>query len=199
MSFRDFTLPKVLAAFDLELVEADLFSPVPPLPVREEFRALLAEASAVVMATSNEKARSEFFVAPLLLELRAVIDRKFGLFSGVEMNVDPERGLTGVCDFLLAKVPLQTLLRGPVAAVVETKDERLSAGYGQCVAEMVAVRLFNRSVGEEPVAVHGVVTSGNCWKFLRLTGRSVTLDTPEYYVDNPGKIMGILRAILMSP
>ena len=38
-------------------------------------------------------------IAPLLLELRRSLGDRFGLFSGVELAVDPSRGLKGVCDF----------------------------------------------------------------------------------------------------
>jgi hypothetical protein len=45
-------------------------------------------------------------------------------------------------------------------------------------------------------AVFGVVTTGSAWKFLRLTGTIVTLDLKEYYIDNPGKLVGVLTHIL---
>jgi hypothetical protein len=42
------------------------------------------------------------------------------------------------------------------------------------------------------IAVCGVVTTGSAWKFLRLEGTTVTLDLKEYYIDNVGKLVGVL-------
>jgi len=39
--------------------------------------------------------------------IRARLDRRIALFSGVEFNVDPERGLNGTCDFVLSRSPVQ--------------------------------------------------------------------------------------------
>ena len=46
--------------------------------------------------------------------------------------------------------------------------------------------------------VFGVVTTGSAWKFLRLQQAVVTLDVKEYYIDNAGKILGILTHILQN-
>ena len=43
------------------------------------------------------------------------------------------------------------------------------------------------------------MTTGGAWKFLRLLGEVVTLDVPEYYIDDPARIMGILAQILRLP
>jgi hypothetical protein len=47
-------------------------------------------------------------------------------------------------------------------------------------------------------AVFGVVTTGAAWKFLRLAGSDVTLDVPEYFVTELGRIVGILAHILTA-
>ena len=46
--------------------------------------------------------------------------------------------------------------------------------------------------------VYGVVSTGSAWKFLRLRGSELTIDVPEYYIDNLPKIMGILKNIVES-
>jgi hypothetical protein len=46
--------------------------------------------------------------------------------------------------------------------------------------------------------VSGVVTTGAAWKFLRLSGTTVTLDIPEYFGAELGRIMGILAHILQT-
>ncbi len=46
--------------------------------------------------------------------------------------------------------------------------------------------------------LYGVVTTGSTWKFLRLTGRTVTVDETEYYIDQPEQIIGILMSMIQE-
>ena len=46
--------------------------------------------------------------------------------------------------------------------------------------------------------VFGVATTGSAWKFLQLRNAEITIDILEYYIDNPGKIMGILAQMVQS-
>ncbi len=86
-------------------------------------------------------------------------------------------------------------VQAPVVAVVEAKREDLIAGLGQCVAEMVAIGLFNKREGTTVQAVHGCVTSGSNWRFLELEGSTLRIDRPEYYLRDAGKILAILVQI----
>ena len=40
--------------------------------------------------------------------------------------------------------------------------------------------------------MHGAVTTGTNWRFLRLEGITLFIDQPEYYLDQVEKILGIL-------
>jgi hypothetical protein len=103
--------------------------------------------------------------------------------------------LVGFCDFLIARSPEIYYVQGPILAVVEAKKEDLVAGLGQCVAEMVAIRLFNEREGTPVAAVFGCVTSGSNWRFLKLEGSTLFIDRPEYYPRDAAKILGILVSI----
>jgi hypothetical protein len=198
MAFRDFRFPEVQQALGLTLAEADLFGSVPPLDLAAEFAERMRAGVDLALAVNTEKARSEFIIAPVLMELRRLLAEGFGLFSGVEFDVDASRGLTGYCDFLLTRSPLQSVLTAPVVAIAEAKNDNLRTGLGQCIAAMVAAQEFNaRSSAEAPV-IHGVVTTGAAWKFLRLLGSGVTLDRREYFVAELARVMGILAHILKT-
>jgi hypothetical protein len=153
---------------------------------------------ALALAINTEKARSEFIIAPVLSELRRLLGGSFGLFSGVEFDVDSSRGLNGYCDFILTRSPLQSVLTAPVVAIVEAKNDNLRTGLGQCIAAMVAAREFNTQSSSTVTVIHGVVTTGSAWKFLRLSGANVTLDVGEYFIAELGRIMGILAIILKA-
>src|SRR5262245_35818854 len=134
MAFRDFTFPEVQQALGVSVSEADLFAGIPAAKVRDEFVALIGDGADLALAINTEKARSEFIIAPILLELRRSLGGAFGLFSGIEFDVDASRGLSGFCDFLLTKSPRQIILTAPVVAVVEAKNDNLRSGLGPCIA-----------------------------------------------------------------
>jgi hypothetical protein len=80
-----------------------------------------------------------------------------------------------------------------VLTITEAKNDNLRTGLGQCIAATVAARDFNApSAGP----VRGAVTTGGAWKFLRLVGSELTLDVPEYFIAELGRIMGILAHIV---
>ena len=196
MAFADFTFPQVQRTLGLAVNEADLCSPLPAVPLREDFVTTLTDGAAIALAINTEKAKSEFIIAPVLLELRRLLGGAVGLFSGVTLDVDPGKGLTGVCDFIVTKATRQFILSAPLVTVVEAKNDNLRNGLGQCIAEMYAAALYNQQEGSALAAVWGVVTTGSAWKFLRLEDTTVTLDVKEYYVDNIGKILGVLRHVV---
>jgi hypothetical protein len=51
---------------------------------------------------------------------------------------------------------------------------------GQCVAEMLAARIFNEREGNDISTIYGTVTSGTNWRFLKLEGDIVNIDLDEY-------------------
>jgi hypothetical protein len=195
MAFNDFNYPTVLSDFGLALTEAALYPNIAPDALPGSFSGRFSAGAALGQAVNTEKARSEFIIAPVLLELRLTAKRPFGLFSGVELKADPKVGLTGVCDFLLTRQPLQTVVSAPLVAVVEAKNDNLRNGLGQCIAELVAAQMINRHEGGDG-AVFGVVTTGTLWQFLRLDGNTVTLEPREYTLSDLGTVLAILRRIV---
>jgi hypothetical protein len=68
-------------------------------------------------------------------------------------------------------------------------------GLGQCIAQMIAARRFNEAAGQTGSSVHGCVTTGETWQFLRLADQVALMDRPRYYLDNVSGILGVIRAI----
>jgi hypothetical protein len=198
MAFRDFTFPEVQQALGVTVSEADLFGGVHRAAVREEFAAVIRDGTDLALAVNTEKARSEFIIAPLLLELRRSLKGGFGLFSGVEFNVDASRGLNGFCDFILTKSPRQIILSAPLVAIVEAKNDNLRTGFGQCIAAMVAAREYNLKSDAAIAVVYGAVTTGSAWKFLQLRQNDVIVDIHEYYIVDVAKIMGVLASMVQG-
>lgn len=195
MSYSEFTLEAVTAKFNLAVVEQDsLFPSAKPMKATPLLVELLERNVPLALAINTEKARSELIVAPVLVELRHQLDHRVSFFSGVDFNVDASLGLTGVCDYILSHSPKQLAIEAPVAVLVEAKKENLNAGLGQCIAEMVAARMFNRNKGASVPRIGGVVTSGSNWKFLELEEDTVRIDLTEKYISEIDDVLGMLRA-----
>ena len=193
MSYRDFTITDVGQRLGLTLTsDQRLFADIPAVVPRREFLDTLAEGALLAQGTDSEKAKSEFLIAPILLEFRRLSERKSAVFSGVEFNVDAASGLNGYCDFLITRGPMMYVVTAPVIAVAEGKNDNVNNGLGQCIAEMRAAWLFNVKRGEPVEQVFGAATTGTHWKFLRLCDTQVTLDADNYFITDIGKILAIL-------
>jgi hypothetical protein len=85
-------------------------------------------------AINTEKARSELIIAPVLLEVRRMLNFQIGFFSGSEFNVDLQAGLSGYCDYILTASKESYEIRTPVVTLAEAKNESIKSGLGQCIA-----------------------------------------------------------------
>jgi hypothetical protein len=197
MAYNDFTLEALKQQFGLRTDESgDYFASVAPVPISETLRSHLQEHVPRAIAIGTEKARSELIITPVLLEVIGQFHQQVSFFSGVEFNVDPDRGLRGVCDFLLSLSPEQFAVEAPVVTVVEAKNENIRLGVNQCIAEMVAAQAFNRAKGNDIETVYGTVTTGSTWLFMRLTETTVSIDRSEYYIREADRIVAILLSML---
>ncbi len=197
MAYSNFTLETVRKNFQLETVQSiGIFGNIEPVSPRDPFMLDLAKKVSVASAVNTEKARSELIVADVLFELLEHFNQRISLFSGIEFNVDVEAGLTGICDFLISKSPDQLSLEAPVIILVEAKKEDLTAGLGQCVAEMLAAQRFNAEKGNDIPRIYGTTTSGTDWRFLKLEGLKLHIDTAAYQIVQCDKILGILVSMV---
>lgn len=194
VAFSEFTLETVERSLGVGTREADLFPDAPAATAPGWLAGSLARGTR--LALISEKARSEFIVVPILLAARELAADRFAIYSGQQLDVDPDRGLTGECDFILAVGPPVPPLRAPIATVVEAKKNDVEAGLGQCVAQMVAAQRFNEAAGRAAGPVFGCVTTGETWQFLRLAGSTALLDARRYYLDNVSGILGVLLAVV---
>jgi hypothetical protein len=194
MTYSDFTLEMVERAFGLTVQPADLFPALPPLSVPLWLQELLAKGRQLALV--SEKARSEFIVAPILLASREISDGTVAIYSGLRLDVLPEQGLVGDCDFVLSITPPVPVLHTPIVTVVEAKKNDIEGGLGQCAAQMTGARLLNQREGRDGSRVFGCVTTGEAWQFLRLDETELSIDTARYYIDNVGGILAVFQAVI---
>jgi hypothetical protein len=193
VSYSDFkNLDDLESQFNITVLSAaPLFRDARAVQASEQIRHLLEENVPLALNINTEKARSEFIIAPVLVEVRLLLDRKISLFSGIDFTVDVSLNLSGYCDFLLSHSPDQVFLKVPVACIVEAKNENIKSGYPQCIAEMIAAKLFNERHKQSVPYLLGVVTTGSNWRFLKLAGSQVLIDFDEYLISQLEKILGI--------
>lgn len=193
MPYSEFTLRKAKLAFGLTTVEAGRFlPPTEPIDPSVYLTESLIEGLPLATATGSEKARSELIISPILVEVRKILQRQVSLFSGEDFTVEPELGLSGVCDFLISRSPEQILIEAPAVVIVEAKKADLKAGLGQCAAEMVAAQKFNE-INNIPIAtIYGSVSSGTVWRFLKLESKTLTIDLNDYPVPPVEPLLGML-------
>ncbi len=197
MAYSNFTLETVKKEFQLELVElAGIFAEIEPVVPSTLLTTILVKKVPLATTINTEKARSELIVADVLFELWEQFNMRISLFSGIDFNVDAERGLTGMCDFLVSLSPMQSFLEAPVIVLVEAKKDDPVPGLGQCVAEMLAAQRFNAEKGNNIPRVYGVTTTGTEWKFLKLEENRLQIDMSIYSIAQCDKILGILSSMV---
>ncbi len=197
MAYSDFTLEAAQKTFQLDTVRSiGLFSEIEPVDPSAYLKMGLARKAALAAAIGTEKARSEMIIADVLVELLEHFERSISLFSGIDFNVDPEKGLTGVCDFLVSLSPEQFYLEAPVIILVEAKNLDLKLGIGQCVAEMVAAQHFNTEKGNDIRCIYGASTTGIEWQFLKLEEKHLHIDMASYTLERCDRILGILSSMV---
>jgi hypothetical protein len=197
MPYSDFTIKRVQTAFQVEIIEKPgLFASIEPREPSPYLLETLAENVFLATAINTEKARSELIIAPVLVEIRKQFGRAISLFSGIELNVDKDRDLTGFCDFIIGRSPEQLFLKAPIIAIVEAKNENIMSGVGQCLAEMIAARIFNEKEGVPAPRIYGAITSGNLWRFAKLEENAVFIDLDDYGIKEIARIIGILKAMV---
>ena len=197
MVYSDFSLQRVTNNFELTISDKiDMFAAVSELESSTLLTEILKDNVPLALSSNTEKSRSEMIIAPILIELRKQLKLEISLFSGIDFTVDAEKGLNGSCDFLISHSPELLLVRSPVIIIVEAKKENINGGLGQCVAEMLAARIFNEREENNIPAIYGAVTSGTTWKFLKLQDQVIEIDLTEYYLRDVNKILGILASVI---
>lgn len=197
MAYSSFTLSAARKAFELETVRVPgIFSHLEPVEPSEHLTTALARKLPFAIAIGTEKAKSELLVADVLVELCVHFDNRVSLFSGIDFSVDDKAGLTGVCDFLVSLSPEQFDMEAPAIILVEAKKDELRAGVGQCAAEMVAAQRYNAEHGNDIPSVYGATTTGIDWLFLKLTGKTLSIDMTVYPLAQCDRILGILASMV---
>jgi len=196
MAYSHFSIDEIKIKFQIQIIaDLKLFEDVNCYNVPETLLNTLEDNIPLALAIDTEKARSEFIIAPILAEYRKLFKDKLSLFSGIDFNIEPENGLSGVCDFIISYSKEQLYIDTPVIILVEAKNNKIKDGIPQCIAEMIAAQKFNAKQKNEINAIYGIVTTGSLWRFFKLFNKEIYIDQDEYHIKDLKKIFGILVSI----
>ncbi len=199
MPYSQFTsIHTVRQQLGLKVTYRKLFPDIEEMLPSEFLSQTLARATADQMAYFSEKSRSEAIVFPILNELRFVYENRISLYSGATIEGDKNKGLNGECDFVLSQGEQGMEVEKPIFCVVEAKDNDLSLGMPQCIAQLVGARLFNEKDGFEQVVLYGCVTTGTNWLFLKIENELVTIDKQGYSLAKLPELLGALQCVITT-
>ena len=175
--FRD--ADALLTQFDATTHYTRLFNEAKPLEPSSRLVSYL-EMREFIGAVS-EKSRCELIVMPILGDIALRHTGKISLHSGITMEGDKTKGLTGECDFLFSAMPDILVLRAPVFSITEAKKQDFEHGLPQCMAQLLGAQLYNERKNRPIKTIFGCVTTGNEWQFLKLEEKLFTIDTPTEF------------------
>ena len=197
MGYSKFKLRDVKQTFGLRFIEdQSLFYDVKKVEASDFLQQSLKKFVQLALAINTEKSRSEWIIAPILAEVKEQLSNQISLFSGTRLDVAPEQGLDGFCDYIISLSSEQYYLSTPILTIVEAKKENIVEGLGQCLATMYAARLFNEKEQQIVPYIYGAVATGTNWKFLKLDQQCAYIDIDEYTFKELPILLGILLHIV---
>lgn len=194
MAYSDFDFTSAKKQFSLTEKIGTIFDSIEAVPLSQWLDQTLARSQQFGIFSESEKARSEFIVAPILLESLGGRD-DVSLYSGKNLEVDKNQGLNGECDFILSKGKLSHTIQTPIMGLVEAKKNDIDLGLGQCVSQMVGAQRFNKTEETGISTVFGCITTGEVWLFLKLQDNALLINKERFYLNDIGKILGVFKQI----
>ncbi len=188
--YRQYSTTQLKAIFKIQIaIDQDLFPEFQP--TGQSYSRLQAtvekmESRINFSSADNEATRNSLLVSHILWE--ACDTYNLGIFFEPPVDVKPEvtinfpHPLNGKYDCAIALDNLD--FTAPIISVVEVKKSSLSAGLGQCVAEM-----YGTLQKFEQDKVYGIITDGEVWSFLRLQERILTAHKSCYHINNVAAII----------
>ncbi len=170
MSYSDFkTIDTVVDQFHLEVIVKPFMNRL-PLQLDDYPFAKIKRNLENEMSFINEVTICEDIIKPIL-DLVAEKYSNLFVWSHVPYNVEPNEGLKGEPDYLIAPRIKYRRMALPPLCVIEAKQEKFDEGWAQALAEMVAASR------QGVKTCYASVTTGDIWMFGQL--ENGTLFTKE--------------------
>jgi len=202
MAYSKFTIKKLENLFDIKRYDKNFIN---SNKIKPSNRLKLDLEDAFELKPRSEKAKSELIISPILLEIRRNNNKKFFIYSGENLDIDPKNDLNGECDFILSKKKDSLKIQTPIFAIAEAKRDSISSGdIAQVIAQMIGAYILNKQDGNNYDIIFGAVTTGYIWQFLKLEVQEneekstylITIEEKNYYINQLEEILGALQEII---
>lgn len=141
----------------------------------------------------SEAAVCEAIVFPILREVYRSYGDKLTLWSHKVLIYDAK--LSGIPNYILAKrSPLgKQVFERPFLVAVEAKKDDFVEGWGQYLAEMLAMQKINEP--SETQTIFGIVSNGKLWEFGKLEGNLFTQNIAAYTLVELERLLGAIAYV----
>jgi hypothetical protein len=187
----DKSVSKVVKEFQIVYTESN-FIVETPLSVSDYFRTELELVTQEGAVDTSEYAVCEKFIYPILKEVWKSYRDQLLLWSHPTLVYD--QALSGVPDYVIAKKSAlgRVVFERPYCVVVEAKQDDFEEGWGQCLAEMVAVQKMNQIAGQ---MIFGIVSNGKTWEFGCLQELTFTKNIKTYVLSDLTALFAALNYV----
>ena len=196
MSFSNYKSIGVVAkTFQIKYVRDNFIAEL-EFDVSDSFRNELELILNEGVFDNSESAICETIIYPILKEVWKAYRRNFLLWSHQALTYD--ENLSGTPDYIVAKrSPLGTVVFDkPYFVVVEAKKESdFTEGWGQCLAEMVAVQRINNDLEQR---IFGIVSNGAIWQFGQLISDDFTQNKRFYTIQNLERLFAAVNYVFQQ-
>jgi hypothetical protein len=196
MAYRDFKERDLKEKFNIRQKYEPIFRGQQVNPIAPSQRLLDALSDAKLITLSTEKAISERIVSPVLAELKRRNMDAIQIFSGEIINADKTVGLNGEIDFIITRVTDTIEPQAPIFSVTEAKIGKVEKAIPQAASQMIGARVFNQNSKEDVIIIHGIITDGTSWLFLKLEDNRLSINDNLYFTNDLPHLIGGLQKII---
>jgi hypothetical protein len=184
----------VIKKFQIKYVQTN-FVLETEFPVKDDFKSELDLLFTDGVIDNSESAICENLIYPVLKEVWKFYRSKLTLWSHQTLIYDED--LSGIPDYIVTqRNPLATIVFDkPYFLAVEAKQDKFEEGWGQCLAEMIAVQRINDDLEK---TVFGIVSNGKVWQFGKLNADIFTRSRNLYTIEELDKLFAAVNYIFQQ-
>lgn len=195
MAFSNYkSISTVIQKFQLKYKQAD-FMLEASFPVPRSFREELDLLFTDGVIDNSEDAICENLIYPVLKEVWKKYRNKLTLWSHEKLIYDDD--LSGIPDYTVTqRNPLGTIIFDkPYLLTVEAKQDNFTEGWGQCLAQMIAVQRINDDFVTD---IFGIVSNGKVWHFGKLNADIFTRNKSLYLIQDLDQLFAVVNYVFQQ-
>ena len=195
MAFSNYkNISTVIKKFQIKYIQANFMLEV-EFPVKDSFKEELDLLFTDGVVDNSEDAICENLIYPVLKEVWKPYRHKLTLWSHETLIYDED--LSGVPDYIVTQRNLlgTVVFDKPYFLTVEAKQDKFAEGWGQCLAEMIAVQRINDNFEDD---VFGIVSNGKIWQFGKLKADVFTRNKNLYVIQDLDKLFAAVNYIFQQ-